>query len=181
MQLLLAFVPFIAFVAVERGVGTLPGLVAGTAASLALLVLDRLRDSGQLRILELGTALLFGGLALWGWQFGVDAWSVAGVRLRVDLGLMLIVLASVAMKRPFTLQYAPALPAEDLARRALYLRTHTRISLVWAAAFALMVAMDLLLIYRPGMPVRFAVVVTVVALFGAAKFSTWYPQQLRGR
>lgn len=52
-------------------------------------------------------------------------WPIAGVRLRVDLGLLPIVLLSMAIGRPFTLQYAremteravwvwPGVPAEQL-------------------------------------------------------------------
>ena len=48
---------------------------------------------------------LFGGLAVYA-LLGGPAWTVIGVRLRVDAGLLLIVLASMAVGRPFTLQYA---------------------------------------------------------------------------
>ena len=56
-------------------------------------------------VLEIGTAILFGSLAPYA-LLGRPAWSVIGVRLAVDAGLLLIVLASMVLGRPFTLQYA---------------------------------------------------------------------------
>src|SRR5689334_12198735 len=49
--------------------------------------------------------LLFGGLTLYA-VLEEPTWSVIGVRLCVDSGLLLIVLVSMAVGRPFTLQYA---------------------------------------------------------------------------
>ncbi|MBL6081845.1 hypothetical protein JMJ56_28065 [Belnapia sp. T18] len=53
-------------------------------------------------MLKIGTAILFGGLALYA-LLNQPTWSVIAVRLMVDAGLLLIVLASMAMRRPFTL------------------------------------------------------------------------------
>ena len=179
MNLLLAFSPFIAFVVLERLVGTLPGLLAGAEVSIALLVRDRLRGGGPVKVLEAGTAILFSGLALWAWLDGGQHWSIAGVRLRVDLGLLLIVLVSMALRRPFTLQYAREQVSADVARSPAFLKVNNVITGVWALAFALLVVADLLLLYVPQLPQRVAVVLTIAALYGAYKFTDWYPQRVR--
>jgi hypothetical protein len=41
-----------------------------------------------------------------------------------------------------------------------------------------MVAADLLLVYAPDVPPRVAIIATVLALVGAFKFSTWYPERM---
>jgi hypothetical protein len=105
MAILLAFAPFIVFAVAERLAGPVVGLTLGALVSLALLVRDWVTQGRSPKILEIGTALLFCGLAFYA-LFGTASLSVIGVRLCVDTGLLLIVLVSMAVGRPFTLQYA---------------------------------------------------------------------------
>lgn len=101
MNLLLAFAPFIIFVVVERLFGIPAGLAAGALTSVALLVRDLLTPGRSPKLLEIGTFLLFGGLTLLQLAIG-EQWSIADVRLRVDAGLLLIVLLSMVFQRPFS-------------------------------------------------------------------------------
>lgn len=105
MGIMLAFAPFIVFAIVDRLVGSTDGLVAGAVVSAALLLRDWLTPGRSAKVLEIGTLLLFGGLALYALLGGAN-WSIVGVRLRVDAGLLAIVLISMAIGRPFTMQYA---------------------------------------------------------------------------
>jgi hypothetical protein len=52
------------------------------------------------------------------------------------------------------------------------------ITAVWAAAFALMVAADLMMLLLPSLPTLVAIVVTILAIWGAARFTSWYPKRL---
>jgi hypothetical protein len=63
MGILLAFAPFIVYVIIERLAGITAGLVAATLTSVALLIRDGISRQRKVKILEIGTALLFGGLA----------------------------------------------------------------------------------------------------------------------
>ena len=65
MNLLLAFAPFLAFAVIDRLVGVTEGLVAGALISLAFLLRDLLTPGRSPKVLEIGTLLLFGGLALY--------------------------------------------------------------------------------------------------------------------
>jgi hypothetical protein len=87
MGILLGFAPFIAFAILDWAMGSTEGLIAGALVSLALL----LREWLSLKLYAVS---------------GAPTWSIVGVRLRVDVGLLLIVLVSIAIRRPFTLQYA---------------------------------------------------------------------------
>ena len=91
MNILLAFAPFLTFALVDRALGSFDGLLAGAIVSIAMLVRDTLLEGKSPKILEVGTSLLFAGLAAWFWAFKPE-WSIIDVRLRVDAGLLLIVL-----------------------------------------------------------------------------------------
>jgi hypothetical protein len=179
MGILLAFAPFIAFAVVDRLVGPTQGLVAGAVVSVALLLRDLIRGKAA-KVLEVGTVILFGGLALYA-LLGRPSWSVVGVRLVVDAGLLLIVLASLAMRRPFTLQYAREQVAPELWGTPGFVRTNYVITAVWALAFAMMVAAELVLLYLPGIPPRAGIIAIVLALVGAVKFTGWYPERQQAK
>jgi hypothetical protein len=177
MNILLAFAPFIAFVVVERIFGVPAGLMAGALASAALLGRDLLSRERAAKVLEIGTAILFGSLALYALAFD-PAWSIAAVRLRVDAGLLAIVLVSIAIRRPFTLQYAREQVAAERWSNPLFVRTNYMISAAWGAAFAAMVVADILLVYVPQVPRAAGIAVTVVALMAAVKFTARYPERV---
>jgi hypothetical protein len=178
MGILLAFAPFIAFAVIDRLVGSTEGLVVGALVSLALIVRDVMTPKRSPKILEIGTAALFGALAIYA-LVGKPAWTVIGVRLCVDAGLLAIVLVTMAIGRPFTLQYAREQVAVEHQTSPAFIRTNYVISGVWALAFAVMVAAELALLYLPVMSHRVGVLAIIVALVGAVKFTGWYPDHVR--
>ena len=95
--------------------------------------------------------MLFGGLAVYA-VLAKPSWSVIGVRLCVDVGLFLIVLTSLAVGRPFTLQYAREQVAPEFWTSPAFVRTNYIITAVWALAFLVMVTAELALLYIPGLP-----------------------------
>jgi len=175
--MLLAFAPFIAFAAIDRLVGPVEGMLAGFAVSAALLVRDWSQGRAA-KVLEIGTAALFGALACYA-LLADPAWSLMGVRLVVDSGLLLIVLVSMAIRQRFTLQYARERAAGQAQESREFVRTNYVITAVWALAFAIMVAADLVLITMPELPARFGIIATVLALVGAFKFTARYPEHRR--
>ena len=176
MGILFAFAPFIVFAVIDRLLGATEGLIAGTAVSTALILRDVVTPGRRLKILEAGTFVLFLGLALYTVLSGA-AWSVIGVRLCVDAGLLLIVLGSIVSGRPFTLQYAREQVAVADQARPEFLRANYVISSVWALAFLVMVAAELALLVIPNVPQRAGVIAIILALVGAVKFTGWYPER----
>jgi hypothetical protein len=177
MNMVLAFAPFIVFALIDRIAGPIAGLSAGALVSAALNLREFLMPGRTPKILEVGTLVLFGGLAAYAVFGGGAALSVIAVRLLVDLGLMLIVLASIAVRQPFTLQYAREQVAPELWGNPEFIRTNYIITGVWALAFAVMVAAELALLYVPDMPQRAGIIAIVIALYGAMKFTSWYPDR----
>jgi hypothetical protein len=180
MAMLLAFAPFIGFAVVAHFAGSVPGLVCGALIAAGVLARDFLVLGKAPKILEIGTFILFGALAIVA-ALDVAHWSILGVRLRVDAGLLLIVLVSIALRRPFTLQYAREQTEPAIWENPLFIRTNYIITAAWALAFLVMVVADLVMLYVPGVPTYIGVVATVAAIVGAIRFTNWYPAHLRAR
>ena len=178
MGILLAFAPFIAFAVIDRLIGSTEGVFAGFAVAAALLMRDRLGGSRSPKVLDIGTAVLFGALTLYTLVVH-PAWSIFGVRLVVDAGLLLIVLVSMAIRQPFTLQYAREQVPQALWTSPEFVRTNYAITAAWALAFIVLIVVDAVFIYIPDLPQRIGIIVTILALVGAFKFTAWYPD--RGR
>jgi len=180
MGILLAFAPFIVFGVVNLLAGGTAGLIGGAAVSASMVVRDLLTAGRSPKVLEIGSMVLFAGLALYAVLLH-PAWSVFGVRLRVDSGLLLIVLLSIAIRRPFTLQYALERVAPEHWGNASFIRANYVITGVWALAFGVLVATDFAVAYVPSLPPSVGVIATVVALVAAMKFPGWYRERIRTR
>ena len=175
MGLYLAFAPFILFAIVDRLLDANAGLLAGAVASAALIAKDYAVSRGAPKLLELGTMLLFAGLSLYS-AFAGASWSIIGVRLCVDAGLLLIVLLSLALRRPFTLQYAREQATRDLWDSPRFIETNYVLTRVWALAFVVIVVADMVLLFAPALPPSVGITATILALVAAAKVTAWYPQ-----
>lgn len=173
MGILFAFAPFFVYVVAERLWGVKPGLLSAAVVSAALLVRDWSRTR-TVKVLETGTLILFAGLAAYAFLAGAT-WSIIAVRLRVDAGLLLIVLVSLAVRRPFTLQYARETVA-PVWTTPRFIRANYVMTAIWALGFAVMVAADLAMLKMPTLPVSVGVAATVVAIAGAGYFTQWYPE-----
>ena len=177
MNILFGFAPYIAFFLFMQ----LVSIDAGFWAALAVAVLNAGRDwarTGSLKILEVGTVLLFAALATFTsvehWK-----WTVMAVRLAVDAGLLAIVLVSQAIGRPFTLQYARERVAKQYWHAPLFLTINRRITWAWAGAFAALVVAHALVVFVPQVPWWLDIVATICALAAAIRFTMWYPEHAR--
>ena len=177
MSILLGLTPFILFFILMRLSTPFVALAAATALSAILMGRGALRGV-SLKILEIGSLILFGVLTLYTLVAHPD-WSIAGVRLAVDAGLALIVLISLAIHRPFTLQYAKELVPKEFWDHPIFIRTNDIITGVWAINFMISAACDAVAIYLPSVPVAVLIAVTVAAFVVAIWFSAWYPARVR--
>lgn len=177
MAILLAFAPFIVFVFGQVLLSVTVGLV-GAAILAALLIAKSMTAHKSLKVLEVGAFVLFGGLALYA-QLVHPAWSIIAVRLRADAGLLLVILASLALRQPFTLQYARERVPETVWSQPGFVRTNYIITTVWAIAFAVVVLAEASVLYLPAVPSWIGVTVTILALVGAFLFTDSYPKRVR--
>jgi hypothetical protein len=177
MGIVFGFIPFIAFALGNRLFGSIEGLLAGTCAALIVLGRDVLVLRHAAKLLEVGTLLLLGALAAYAIA-GHPDWSAVGVRLRVDVGLLLLIGLSLLLRRPFTLQYAREHTSPDVWNTDRFVRTNYVITGVWAIAFAIIALADAMHVYVPTMPSAVGIAATAVAIRGAFKFTSWYPERL---
>src|SRR6516164_35704 len=177
MNILLGFAPYLAFfLFLQAG-----SAIVGLWAALMVALLNAGRDwarTRSLKVLELGTVLLFAALAIFTtlehWN-----WTVMAVRLAVDVGLLTIVLASLATGHPFTLQYARERVPEKYWHAPLFLTINRRITWAWAIAFAAMSASHAAVVFVPAELLWLDIVVTISALASALSFTAWYPAYVR--
>ena len=178
MDMLLSFSPFIVYALLSGRTSLLTALGAAAVIAIAMLLRDFFLHHKMPKLLEIGTAVLFGGLAIYvGATHG--QWSVPEVRLAVDSGLLAIVLVSMAIRQPFTLQYAREQVPPEVQDSPGFILVNWHISIVWALAFVLMVAADLVMARWPQVPLAVGIVVTVAALVGAVGFTRWYPEWMQ--
>lgn len=177
MGLLLAFLPFIAFALLANHVD--PKIALAVAAVIAIVLVARdWATKRRVKILDAGTAVLFTALAIYA-TVEQATLSLVAVRACVDGGLLLIVLFSLAIRQPFTLQYARETVDPKFWDSPTFLRTNTVITAVWALAFAIMTGAEVAMLLDPSIPHRTGFIVVIAALAGAFYFTKIYPERVR--
>ena len=179
MSILLNLSPFAVFFGLMRLVSPIAGLIGAFVVSL-LLCTRMIRRGESVKILEIGSVVLFGMLVVYT-LLAAPRWTVATVRLAVDGGLLTIVVVSLAIGRPFTLQYARERVPEPIWALPVFFTTNRLITIVWAGAFAVHVAADAAAEYAPAIPLWLDIVVAIVAFIGAVWFTRWCPAAVQRR
>jgi hypothetical protein len=177
--MLLAFAPFVAFAVLNHFAA--PTAALAVAALISLVLIGRELVSGRsAKILEVGSCFLFSGLAVYAFISNAN-WPVVGVKLAVDTGLLLIVLFSLIVGRPFTLQYARESVPQERWNSPQFRWSNQLITLVWLAAFCAIIIADLILLYVPEVPHKVSILLTIGALYGAFKFTMAYPDKAKAQ
>jgi hypothetical protein len=179
MGILLGFTPFIVFALLSRFVPASASLWAAAAISAALVLREKLRGR-SIKILEAGTFVLFALLGLYT-SFTHGVWDIPIVRTVVDGGLLSIILLSLLVRHPFTLQYAREQVPATVQSSPKFVATNYILTTVWALAMAIIVISDLAMHFVTGLPVQLEIVAILGALGGAVWFTKWYPKQILKR
>jgi len=172
MNLVVGFAPFILFTLLSRLSVDLALWVA-FAAAFVVTIRDFV-ESPSLRLLDAGSLVLFALLAL-GRGFLDPNLSLALVRFVAALSLLLLLGFPLALKRPFSVDYARLDPREANWPPALFLRVNYLVSGAWTAAFALMTAADGAVAFDGNLPLYGSIAVSVIALAAAVTFTLRYP------
>lgn len=169
------------------GVFTLLMLVTSAAASLfaaatiCLLVIayDMVRGR-SLKILGAGTVVLFLALGFY-LTLVDDTLSSSAVKLTIDIGVLAISLGSLAVRKPFTLQYALEVADAETAEQPSFMRANYIITWAWTACFLLMMIGNIALIYVPGLPLWLGLLIAFAARNSAVYFTKWYPEYRKAK
>jgi hypothetical protein len=177
MMIFLILAPFAAFATLMLLTSATASLFAGAAVAAATIAYDLARG-GSVKMLAAGAVILFSALGCY-ITFVDSSWSGSAVRMAVDSGVLAIALASIAIRFPFTLQYAREVVDAETMRLPGFMRANYVITGAWTAAFMLMVIANILMIYVPSLPLWSGLAIAFAARNSAAYFTKWYPKHRR--
>jgi hypothetical protein len=178
MLFFLILSPYMVFTAMAYLASLTDSLMVAALVSLALNLADHLRGRAPKAIGLLST-VMFGGLATY-FVLAQTEWSRIEIGLTFDLGIFALAVISIALRRPFTLQYARESVDAASQREPGFLHVNYVLTWVWAAAMAAMMTVDILSLYLPWLPLWTGFALTYVLRSGTVQFSKWYPKRLYG-
>ncbi|WBL76270.1 hypothetical protein I3J27_24985 [Bradyrhizobium xenonodulans] len=177
MAIFLILAPYGAYTFLMLVTSATSSVFAASAICLVTVAIDVARGR-SVKILAAGSAIVFAAIGLY--LALVDptlgTLGTLGVKLSVDIGIFVISLGSMLVRRPFTLQYAvESVPAETAAIPG-FLTANYIITGAWTAAALLMAAANIVLLYFPGLPLWSSLAVAFAARNSAIYFTKWYPE-----
>jgi hypothetical protein len=179
MTIFLILAPFAAFALLMLVTSAAVSLFAGAAVAAAIIGYEVARGR-SIKMLAAGAVIMFS--AFGGYISLIDGdWSATEVRLAVDIGTLAIALASIAIRTPFTLQYAREVVDAETLKLPGFLRANYIISWAWTGAFVLMLIANLSMIYMPSLPFWVGLGIGVAARNSAVYFTKWYPAYRRAK
>ncbi|WP_284581460.1 hypothetical protein [Streptomyces sp. 2P-4] len=156
------------------------------AAAVALVLLGHLtRPGSSWKLLELADVVFFAGMAVVGALAAPDTlrWLETYAGEVANIALTLIAFGSMAVRMPFTLQYAREQVDPSLWHTPAFLRTNYVITGAWGLAFlvaALAGAFGDLVLHNPD-NIWTGWIIQITAIVAALKFTAWYPDVARAR
>ncbi|OKO86892.1 hypothetical protein AC629_15535 [Bradyrhizobium sp. NAS80.1] len=177
MTIFLILAPYGIFTFLMLVTSATTSVFAAAAACLATIAID-IAYGRSVKVLAAGSAIVFVMIGLTLLFFDPQLGTLA-VKLSVDVGVFVISLGSLLLRRPFTLQYGiESVPAE-IAAMPGFLQANYIITAAWTAAALLMMVSNLVLLYVPGLPLWSSLAVAFAARNSAIYFTKWYPAHCR--
>jgi hypothetical protein len=177
MMFFLILAPFGAFAALTLVTSATVSLFAAASVAAATIAYDLARG-GSIKMLATGSLILFSTLGGYV-AFANAGWTMPTVRLAVDSGLLAIALLSIAIRFPFTLQYAREAVDSETLKLPGFMRANYVITWAWTVAFLLMVVANVLMICEPSLPLWVGLIMALAARNSAIFFTKWYPNHRR--
>ena len=179
MTIFLILAPYGAFAALMLVTSAAVSLFASAAICL-LVVANDILHGRSIKMLGAGSAVLFAALGCY-ITLVDSSWGSSAVKLTIDAGMLAISLLSLAIRRPFTLQYAREMVDAETARLPGFMKANYIITGAWTAAFLLMLMANVLMIYLPGLPFWSGIAIAFAARNTALYFTKWYPEYRRAK
>jgi hypothetical protein len=176
-KMLLVFAPWIAFLVIANGSLFRLKLGIGVAAVLTVvMVVTRLHRGAIMWV-----GIVFFSFALVAVVLLNNMWTVRNMEILANGALAAGTWMSIALKRPFTLEYAREHTDPSLWHSPLFLRTNYILTLMWAVTFTINATLSWQRNFQPIMP-GWGYETSSYSLLVLAMFmSTWYPQFVKRR
>lgn len=176
-KMLLVFAPWIAFLVIAHG--SLFRLKLGIVVAAVLTVVMVVTRLHRGAIMWVG--ITFFSFALVAVVLLNNMWTVRDMGILANGALAAAVWIGIALKRPFTLEYAREHTDPSLWHSPSFLRTNYILTLMWAVTFTINATLSWQRSFEPIMP-GWAYETSSYSLLVLAMFiSTWYPQFVRRR
>ena len=179
MTIFLILAPFGSFALLMLVTSTQISLFATAAICLAVVGIDAARGR-SVKMLSAGCVVVFSGIGAYVTLIDPNL-SVSAVKIAADVGVLAISLGSLAIRKPFVLQYALEAVDAETAKLPGFLKATYTITWAWTGAFVLMIIGNALTIYVPGLPLWSSLVIAFAARNSAAYFTAWYPQYRKAK
>jgi hypothetical protein len=179
MTIFLILAPYGVFTLLMLVTSAAASLFAAAAICLLVIAYDMARGR-SLKILGAGTVVLFLALGIY-LTLVDDTLSSSAVKLTIDIGVLAISLGSLAVRKPFTLQYALEVVDAETAEQPGFMRANYIITWAWTACFLLMMIGNIALIYVPGLPLWLGLLIAFAARNSAVYFTKWYPEYRKAK
>ncbi len=179
MTIFLILAPFASFAALMLIASAAVSLFAGAAVAAAIIGYE-ISKGRSVKMLAAGAVIMFSALGCYISLIDGD-WSATEVRLAVDIGTLAIALGSIAIRFPFTLQYAREMVDTETMKMPGFMRANYIITWAWTGAFLLMLIANLLMIYLPSLPFWVGLGIGIAARNCAVYFTKWYPAHRRAK
>jgi hypothetical protein len=180
MTIFLILAPYGAFAVLMMTTSAAVSLFATSAICLTVIAIDYFVRGRSIKILAAGSVVTFA--AVGSYVTLIDSGlSVSAVKFSVDAGVLLVILGSIAIRRPFTLQYALEEVDAETAKFGGFMRANYIITWVWAASMLAMMIGNVTVIYIPGLPIWLSLLVAFAARNSAVYFTKWYPEYRRAK
>jgi hypothetical protein len=178
MGIILGFLPYVAFFALQSRIGTPLALLAGAVIALGVAIHSRLTPPHAFNVLDIGTVVTLVALAAYV-SLTAGTLSVLAVQLCVKVGMLIIALISMAIRQPFTLPYARQQVDAAYWNSPRLIHANFVITAAWSVAFAAAVLVDVIVILNPAVPQPVGFVAAACSLGGALGFTIWYSKRAK--
>jgi len=179
MTIFLILAPYGAFAALMLVTSAAVSLFAAAAICLMVMAYDAFRGR-SIKMLGAGSAIVFAALGAYVALLD-NSLSSSAIKLTVDAGMFAVSLMSLAIRQPFTLQYAREVVDAETAQLPGFIRANYIITWAWSGAFLLMMIANVLMIYLPGLPLWSGLLIAFAARQSALYFTKWYPEYVKAK
>jgi len=179
MTIFLILAPFGSFALLLLVTSAEISLFAAAAICLAVIGLDIYRGR-SIKMLGAGCVVVFTGLGAYVTLIDPTL-SSSAVKLATDVGVLVISLASLIIRKPFVRQYALEEVDAETAKLPGFKKATYIITWAWTGAFILMISGNVLTIYVPGLPLWLGLLIAFAARNSAVYFTKWYPEYRKAK
>ncbi|WP_420135537.1 hypothetical protein [Rhodopseudomonas sp.] len=175
LKLLLSFAPWLSFLIIARD--SLLRVEIGLGVALALTVVMGVLRLHRGIILWVGV-VFFGAATIAVIGFN-DSWTLRHLGVLANGALALGAWLTIALGKPFTLDYAKEHVDPSLWTDPFFIRTNVLMTSVWASAFTINAVLAFGKMKQLLLPELGYELISYAVLIGTAIFTVWYPDHLR--